>query len=66
MEQTKEFKRRSNEKVDVFSSTTDSEANNEVYESNKGAATLHRTMKNRHIAMIRYVHCRPQHHEQPR
>ena len=52
MDAPKDVKHVSNEKVDVFSS--DSEANNEIYEATKGP-TLHRTMKNRHIAMIRYV-----------
>ena len=51
MEATKGAKQYSDEKVDVLSS--DSEANNEIYEA-KGP-TLHRTMKNRHIAMIRCV-----------
>ena len=43
-----------NEKVDVLdTSATDSEANHEAH--GDGSTTLHRTMKNRHIAMIRFV-----------
>ena len=49
-----DFKRGSNEKVDILDTTvSDSEANHELHDA--GATTLHRTMKNRHIAMIRCV-----------
>ena len=47
-----ELKHESNEKVNVLdTSITDSEANHELDDG--GATSLHRTMKNRHIAMIR-------------
>ena len=49
-----ELKHGSNEKVDILdTSITDSEANHELYDG--GATSLHRTMKNRHISMIRCV-----------
>ena len=49
-----EVKHRSNEKVDIFdTSITDSEANHELHDG--GATSLHRTMKSRHITMIRCV-----------
>ena len=56
MEATKDIKHVSNEKADIISS--DSEANNEIYESTPVNGHLQRTMKNRHIAMIRYVSLR--------
>ncbi|GJE90155.1 amino acid permease [Phanerochaete sordida] len=51
MSKESDFKRGSNEKVDVLdTSISDAEAHHELPEP--GAGTLHRTMKNRHIAMI--------------